>query len=214
MNGSKHKTDADASPFPRRWWQWFFLYPTFGIALVGYLPSLADRVSTAVQQGSLPSLFSGNEDLRQYKIWSRNRACRNAADAEFKAVDVKGYQVGVTPCKETGDLWVRLTALNADDPETATDYVWIDRAEFLGRKTDSSWLLNPVASAFAASPPAPQETAQLPVRLLCQYEQGEFLIRRFVLSNNACADESISNVTGKRIKMTKAPCTPCPAAHG
>lgn len=211
MDKTKRNREADAQPLPKRWWQWFFIYPTFGLALIGYLPSVIERVSTAIQQGSFPSIFStSSEDLRQYKIFSRNRACWSAGDPEFKAVDVKGYQVGVTPCKETGDLWVRLTDLHARDLDSATDYVWIDRAEFLKRKTTSSWLQNPVASAFAASSPAPDETAQLPVRLICQYENGELLIRRFVLSNNACADESISNVTGKRIKMTPAPCTPCP----
>jgi hypothetical protein len=210
MDRSKRKREADPQPFPKQWWQWFFIYPTLGLALIGYLPSVAERVWTAVQQGSFPSLLSGNEDLRQFKIFSRNRACWSALDPEFKAVDVKGYQVGVTPCKETGDLWVRLTDLNAHDPDTATDYVWIDRAEFLRHKTSSTWLLSPVAGAFAAGSAAPREMAQLPVRLLCQYEHGEFLIRRFVLSNNACADESISNVTGKRIKMSPAPCTRCP----
>ncbi len=210
MDGNRRKRETNAPSVPSRWWQWFFLYPTFGVALIGYLPNVVERISTALQQGAFTSFFSGDEDLRQFKLFSRNRACWTAADPEFKAVDVKGYQVGVTPCKETGDLWVRLTDLKDPDPDTATDYIWIDRAEFLKRKTATSWLPSPVATALAASALTPQEVAQLPVRLLCQYANNEFLIRRFVLSNNACADESISNVTGKRVKMTPAPCTPCP----
>src|SRR5215472_12292745 len=97
MDGSRHRRGSDGSPFPRRWWQWFLVYPTVGLALIGYLPTLVERVSAALQQGSLPSLFSGNEDLRQYKIFSRNQACWTAPDPEFKTIEVKGYQVGVTP---------------------------------------------------------------------------------------------------------------------
>jgi hypothetical protein len=112
---SHSAADAEpASPAPRRWWQWFLVYPAVAVALVSAIPTYIELFNSS--KFDVPF---GQSSLakQQNDLWERNLTCSAAPLDPF--VNEYNVEVDAIICK-SGDVLVRVRT-----PNKKTFYRWV-----------------------------------------------------------------------------------------
>ena len=146
-----------------RWWQWFFLYPTFGLALLSAVPEWTDQVRAIVNDlGDRTQ----KEAEQQQRLFARNVEVNSQClREEFIPVTVGDLKVDPVLCRTTGDILVRY-----ETSDGAFRMVWVDIQQHVNRKVASAqW-----GAAFAGVPDgaALARDAQRPARDEVRTAQG------------------------------------------
>ncbi|MCR9157279.1 MAG: hypothetical protein NXH80_08535 [Rhodobacteraceae bacterium] len=88
---------------PSKWWQWFFLYPAFGLALLTAIPDWADRVYAVIQglqRDELDQLKANQE------LYEANPICMQTSFYWVDSVD--GIRVDPIMCEESPAILLRI----------------------------------------------------------------------------------------------------------
>jgi hypothetical protein len=181
------------SDLPKRWWQWLLMYPTLAIALAGAVPQYyqwAEALVTGIPSAEL------NNAKEQAKAWERNVGCLHDID-HIKPSAHTNYSIDMVACP-TGDILLTLTPLqNPDDPVSR----WIVTRAFFTQIAATAQAETQAENSAASS------AAPVPVHIVDIKIQGRTVIRRILMSDNTCVDETIDSYTGRRLSQVPAPCT-------
>jgi len=182
------------SDVPKRWWQWLLMYPTLAIALAGAVPQYVQWTQALLIGVPTRDLDDAKE---QAKAWERNVGCLKEID-HIKPSARTNYSIELVACP-SGDILLTLTPLqNPDDPVSR----WIVTRNFFTQIAQAT--LPTASQAEDAATPA---AATTPVRIIDIKTQGRIVIRRVLLADNTCVDETIDAYTGRRLSQAPAPCT-------
>ena len=174
-----------------KWWQWILMYPAFGVALLGAIPTAVQVYRAFWYDTSYAEVPMA---LRNQKLTEENLPCLQKSGTSLQLADNTMIQAAVC---EKGDIWILSTT-----SDNRAHLSWVARDEVLGKK--ESGLLT---GAAWASPG--QLLAQNDARPLCVFkDRSGKIIRRLVVGQGVCQDQQIDPFTG-RINVVPAPCA-CP----
>ena len=192
-----------------RWWQWFFLYPTFGLALLAAVPEWTDQVRAIVNDlGDRTQ----KEAEHQQRLFTRNVAVNSQClMEEFIPVTVGDLKVDPVLCQATGDILVRY-----ETSDGAFRMVWVDIQQHVNKDVaNASW-----GAAFAAVPDgaapardaeraprkAPRTAQRSGSQVVCIKQEDSRTLLRHVRDGRSCFDERIDTLTGWLKSRTPVPC--------
>ncbi|HEX8622281.1 MAG TPA: hypothetical protein VF718_09940 [Allosphingosinicella sp.] len=191
----KIRDEDEERPARRSFWQWFLLYPTFGVAVVSAAPGLADKaLATYHQTGT--ATYSGA--VKQFEMWTKNAECTKGPVAWYDSP--RKVKLDATLC-DSGDLFVR-----AVTPDNRTVYHWVPLEEMIAPPEAAGGLI----PAAHAAPAAPVRLAMLQSgEVICQRQvNGNTLVRR-IRTPQGCYDEFVNMYTGQVVERRPAACAPC-----
>jgi hypothetical protein len=186
---------------PKRWWQWFLVYPGLAVAIVGAVPTYIE----AFRSYSIGVPFGRSFDAQeQNRLWQENFEC--SQQASFATIiNKKKVEIGSTVC-ESGDVLLRGKRAEWDRPQLR----WVSWNEVApndkGEKKTNA-LIDFIGQAYASDTNG-IVVAQAPTLVLCQrwVAQGQLLQR--IRTPTGCFDQKINTFNGWVISSKPAPCTP------
>ena len=208
-------------PKAAAWWQWFFLFPTFGVALLTALPSWVDS-ARAIFVGAAGQSYQ--ELLDRSKLFARNLDC-TGAPYEWNGSG-KNRMIDATLCP-SGDLFIRVLIPDENSPlaQIVNGMKFSEKSEFVSidkivqSASRFSGLSNVFGMAAYASDarqggPALHRATQGPllrvqdafVLVICQKQVNERTLLRHIKANNQCFDETIDTFTGETVSRVPAEC--------
>jgi len=192
MTVADTKPSSNSSPHgPQKWWQWWVMYPSLGIAILGAIPTVVQGVraiSAGASYGNVPFVDRNND------LFAKNFDClkRSGSSVELR----NNTKIEAVVC-DSGDIWVRVTTADSQ-----SGISWIALADVVPKKTSGIF----GNEAFAASLPMLAQAGAPP---LCVFKDSSGkIVRRVVVSPGKCQDEQIDPNTG-RITVVPAECS-CP----
>ena len=194
--GAVPPRSARAEPqAPRRWWQWFLMYPTLVVVLV---PAIFQFVQWATAIGYGLSPFGDTKEaLGQLHAWERNAGCLKGGDIDsLETRSPIDYQIHLLPCP-SGDILLTLVPLRIPDRQVNR---WVITRDLFASPSAGSLVGSALAQATATQPQ--------PVRVIGVRQQGTTIIKRTQLSNGNCIDQTIDGLTGRQLSQAAAPCVP------
>jgi hypothetical protein len=194
---------SSGSGTPKRWWQWFLIYPALGISLLTAAPTWYDKIGARLQDVKGNSLAAAQQ---QNMLWRRNLDCTAAPKAWVN--NPSNVKIDATIC-DSGDIFVR-----AVTPDNGEHFKWLAVNEILQQEPVGGSSIIPGASAAtlrAIAVPA-AFSAMMPraqaVTVLCQKFIDDRHILRRVQTPEGCFDEVIDTYNGAVVKRAPAPCVP------
>ena len=182
---------------PRKWWQWFLMYPALIVALLGAGPqfySWGKGLVAGLPFGVVISQDSGRL-LARNKAYDRNHDCLIGSEIQqVKPKTKTNYSIELITCP-SGDILITLTSIQNQSLQKSD---WIFTSDLFQHASLFS------TSAFAqgaGTPPGPT-----PVEILDAKTTGSVLTKRVKLSNNTCVDEMVDTFTGRLLSRRPAPC--------
>jgi len=201
---------------PQKWWQWFIVYPSIGVALISSLPNVYDKVGAAyanlIRKPGQQAISSIGEAEDQKKMWLENKDCNTLQHAWVPTQNL--LKVDTTICPRTGDVLVQaLTQSNQQFQRWVSSAQQVIKLESPSKQTDVFNAAGIFSTANAATRTAIGLYRQniTPVQyqqILCQ-RQIDFrtLLRRFG-TPQGCFDVIIDMYTGQVYRQVPAPCVP------
>ncbi|MCK0169099.1 hypothetical protein MWU52_16205 [Jannaschia sp. S6380] len=201
----QHPETAKPAPNGTRWWQWFFLYPAFGVALLSAVPNWTDRIREIYYDISNTSYDEARE-LQAFM--QRNWQCTQSPHVWIETADQTS--VDGTICPRTGDVFLRIMS--------SDDRVFLKGISIAGlvQQDEERSNLSLVGAAHAAtspervSPSVDSMPQVIPVQQLavtiCQKWIDDRMFRKRVQVGGQCFDEVFDSFTGARVSQTPAPC--------
>jgi hypothetical protein len=190
-----NRDEGAERPARKSFWQWFLLYPTFGVAVVTAAPGLADKALATYHQTGTET-YSGA--VKQFEMWTKNAECTKGPVAWYDSP--RKVKLDATLC-DSGDLFVR-----AVTPDNRTVYHWVPLDEVIAPPESPGGLI----PAAHAAPPPPVRLAMLQSgQVICQQQvNGNTLMRR-IRTPQGCFDEFVNMYTGQVTERRPAVCAPC-----
>ncbi|SMX32933.1 hypothetical protein [Actibacterium lipolyticum] len=208
-----------AEPAPRKWWQWFFIYPTLAITLFTAVPEWA----TSVQEFILGLRETSLEEAQRLDGLIRKNV--NCIAAPYDWVAVSEVHVDGTICP-SGDVFIRVrmpgptgTTISPDSDLTFAEhieFVEIDRLIEKYKEVQSRDLglmaHAAVTGMTAPRPIGPQSTpdvelAQGQVAFVeCQEFVGDRTLVRHIRVGGQCYKETVDTYTGSVTERMPIPC--------
>lgn len=207
---AKPEAVAAAAPAQNaRWWQWFFLYPTFGIALLSALPTWTANIKTVVSEVFQTGDVESTELVR---FMEKNPECVSMPVSWIEAEN--RTKVDGIICDKTGDVWLRI-----QDATGKSAYKGIDVEELIRTRFSSA---DPFGfSAHASTTAFPdhknQQTkfkrdknaqlaqTQLAI-VICQKFTNNVTLLRHLKVGDACYDELVDTRTGVVVSNNAVAC--------
>jgi hypothetical protein len=140
----------------------------------------------------------------QEKLWEKNFICSQKVDDKSnKYAEIEGTpSVTVWAGCPSGDVLVSVTT----DGDPSPDYSWWIPYGDDKKTTNLFDIIVPKAHAID-SPWLKDLVAATIKKVLCQKKiSNGFIVRRIMLSNNKCYDETLNPRTGKIVSRAPAPC--------
>ncbi len=187
-------------PTPKAWWQWFLLYPTLLVSVIGAIPTATELIRS--MRAGVP-FGQSSIALQQDDLWAKNMNCTSAPfDGLINDLNV---QVDATICK-SGDVLVRYKA-----PREKQAYRWVPVEKFEQRSAQVFL----ISSAYAESLSDHDEDT-----LVCQWspEPGWVYRKLKLLEKESqidpikkkCVLEKIRTYTGEVVSRNQVGCEfPC-----
>ena len=189
------------------WWQWFFLYPAFGVALISAVPDWADKLGELVASVTSPDHVKATELVR---FMNKNPTCVASPITWVEVADQT--KVDGTICDTTGDVWLRVQS-----KESAV-YKGIDISELIRTNADAAGVFS-VSAAYASATSDHDELeshsknmsqqgveiAQLAI-VECQKFSGNKIFR-FLRKGNRCFEETVDSNNGFVISKREVDCS-------
>lgn len=190
----KQPKATDETHSPKKWWQWFFLYPAFGVAFISAIPTFVEAYRSI--QYNVPWGNSSSAKL-QDDMWQKNLACTSAPIDPLSTAN--NVQVDATICK-SGDVLVKIFS-----PDGNKFYSWVSINSVMTTKSSG---LNIISQAYAGEV---RETIHLALsgNVICQrFLNPGRLLRRISVPGQGCFDEVVNTYTGYVESSSRAPCNP------
>lgn len=110
---------------PKRWWQWFLLYPTLAVSLLGYSPTVLDFANSLIR--GIP--YAGYKDsLLNEKMFQKNLDC--LADKKIPVLRSKtpnGSTIDLRVCR-SGDVLIKFNA--GEGTSFTSGFRWVEMDAF------------------------------------------------------------------------------------
>jgi hypothetical protein len=203
------KTAAADSDHPKKWWQWFLLYPVFATSVIASIPTYINLIKSDDSQAKTHSAQSASTENNQQekklakmeaqnKLWKANLQCSSAP--ESPVTTEKNYKVDATICNSTGDILVKVYP-----PKGEAYYRWVALDDIIGDATMQS---SGTASWFISSAYAADMQLALNGTVICQrYVTQNQLLRRIQVAGQGCFDEVVDTYTGAVVSTTPSNCS-------
>jgi hypothetical protein len=177
----------------RGWKQWFLVYPSFAIAVVGAVPQYINVVKGAFMGVDSSAVAYAEE---QRRLFIRNIDCNLSLETVTTQTN-SNIAVGACP---TGDIQV-----NIQYPNGERVVQWFAFEKFTPHQASlwSSFIGKAMASDL---PMTGMRLAQQNIQVICQREFGKGKLLRRVEIENQCFDQVINIYTGAVEKQTPASC--------
>lgn len=206
MNTKSNKEDASPpssepkQESPKRWWQWFLVYPGLAIAIVGAIPTYIEAFKSYSLGVSFGRSFDAQE---QNRLWQENFEC--AQKATFSTtINKKKVEIGSMVC-ESGDVLLRGKRPEWDRHQLR----WVSWNEVVPNETNKEHaLLDFFGSAYASGDYDPIVLAQAPTSVLCQRWVGPGQLMQRIGTPMGCFDQVINTYNGWVLFSRPAPCVP------
>lgn len=192
-NLSRSVSSKSESEAPKKWWQWFFLYPTLLVSVLAAVPTFLETYNS--YKLGVPAGTS-REAEQQTALWQRNFEC--SKNTQFQTIKTPlNVEVGSIVC-DTGDV-----LLTSRPPAEQARYRWVSWRD-IGPMTPSPMALFSVAQANAETNP---HTVPVQSVAMCQRWLGNGLLLRRVRMSNGCMEEIINTYNGSVVKRYSVPCS-------
>jgi hypothetical protein len=186
-------SDALSKPSNTHWKQWFLLYPSFAIAIVGAVPQYIDVVKGILMDVDTSAVADAEE---QQRLFIRNIDCRLSLEAVTTQTN-SNVAVGACP---TGDIQVDIQYPDGDRVVR-----WFAFEKFT--PLQASLLSSFIKTAMADEPTnVNMKLAQQNIQVICQQTLDNGKILRRVSIANQCFDQVINIYTGAVEQQTPASC--------
>lgn len=199
---NQHPPGSDQKPEPpRRWWQWFLVYPGLAVAFIGAVPTYIE----AFKSYNLGVPFGRSFDAQtQNRLWQENFEC--AKKASFTTtINKKMVEIGSAVC-ESGDVLLRGKRPEWDRPQLRW-VSWDEVAPNEKAEKKAHVLLEVFGPAYAGETDG-VVMAQAPTSVLCQRWVGPGQLLQRIGTPVGCFDQIINTYNGWVISSRPAPCTP------
>jgi hypothetical protein len=195
---------VEKEAIPRKWWQWILIYPAFGTAIIGAVPTVLELHRSIINDVS----FGHSADaIAQADLWRKNFEC---AKTEFQSIiNSHNIEVGSAVCR-SGDILLRSKDPNAQEYQ----YRWVSWSEIgdmsgKGRSTKSVGAGIISAAMAGETKTKPLQIAEEKPPLICQKWIGNNLLLRRYSTRNGCVDEVIKTANGRVVERKAARCDRC-----
>lgn len=185
-------------PKPKNWWQWFLLYPTLGISLLGMIPGSAELYRVFKTGGNVP-IHQTKFAMEQKSAWERNADCLVNSEMH-EVVNPSNIKIGVRICPFTGD--VQIQGYVPGNPHAV--YRWVPLSKLINVNQDTGVVSFSLFPKAVAAEMLEHQTGEV----LCQrwLGNGILLQRIYWPPNDSCYDNVINTYTGNLIRSDPAPC--------
>lgn len=172
----------------KSWKQWFLIYPSFAIAVIGAVPQYV-KVFQGMQLGVASDEVSYVK--RQHELFVRNINCHPSLESVTTATN-SIVSVGACP---SGDIQV-----NIERPDSNMPIVRWFGFEQLNEEVASVWrLLVPASMASERTKKSTQAfvAATTTITVICQKMLRSGKLIRTIKKDNKCFQQTINTYTGK-----------------
>mgnify|MGYP003625765735 CR=1 FL=1 len=183
---------------PKKWWQWFLLYPAFAIALIGAIPTYMELLSSYQKDVEFGNSKKAAMNLI---MWRKNLSC--TAQPMDPYTTTSFIKVDAAIC-ESGDVFVRITT-----PRNENFFEWVslDNVSKPHALNSAKVSFNLFKQAYASQNAVNDVLQYNGPQVLCQkWLNQNLLMRRVHYQGRGCFDETINTYSGKIIKSVPAPC--------
>jgi hypothetical protein len=183
---------------PKRWWQWFLMYPTVAVAMLGLVPG-STELYRIIQTGGEVPMFQTKDAVTQMNLWQKNAQC--VEDVDSVEVNATGAVIVGAKICQSGDILISGRVLGG-----LPAFRWIPVHMILGRDVASTNFF-PQAHAETSAINFTDSQSQ-PGQIICQrwVGNGMLLQRVYWGPTNSCYDNLINTFTGMMVSSTPAPC--------
>lgn len=183
---------ADPSENPKKWWQWFLVYPLFATSLIAAIPTYIETIKAK----SIHVAFGQSKIAKEADdLWRTNLECTSAPFDPF--VNAHNVKVDATICK-SGDVFVKVFS-----PDGKKSFEWVAVNNVIKEDVNAGL----ISAAYASSTPQPILVA-LNGDVICQrYLEPGRVLRRTSVNGRECFDEIINTYTGRVESTSPAPCS-------
>lgn len=183
---------ANPSEHPRKWWQWFLVYPVLASSLIAAIPTYLETIRAKNYDVAFGQSKIAEE---QDDLWRTNLECTSAPLDLF--VNANNVKVDATICK-SGDVLVKVFS-----PDGKTSYKWVAVNNVIKEEVNAGL----ISAAYASSTPQPILVA-LNGDVICQrYLEPGRVLRRTSVNGRGCFDEIVNTYTGRVESTSPAPCS-------
>ncbi|PKH88641.1 hypothetical protein [Colwellia sp. Bg11-28] len=194
--GSTHP-DTVESP-PKKWWQWFLLYPTILVALVGAVPTYMELWNSKQKSVDFGDSKKAEVNL---EMWKKNLVC--TARPMDPYITSSYVEVDANIC-ESGDVFIRIRT-----PKNRVRFEWVAVEKIVDSQETIVTMLNfNILNKAIASDIESYETLEFnSPRILCQkWINQNLILRRVEYPGKRCFDETINAYNGTIVNSVAAPC--------
>lgn len=191
-------TDQNTTAQPKKWWQWFLIYPVLVTSLIAAIPTYVEAFKSTEYGVKFGQSSNAKE---QDNLWKINLSC-TAAPLD-PLVTIHNIKVDATICK-SGDVFVRIFS-----PTGEPFYKWVAVNAVINEKVTVG-LGGIISGAYASTnqDPKPMLVA-LNSTVICQKYLGPGkVLRRVSISGRGCFDEIINTYTGAVQSRIPTACNP------
>ena len=191
---------------PRNWYQWLLVYPTFGLAVLGAIPTIIDATKALIYD-----VERGTTKLAevQHSLFEKNLNCMK--DKGFNTVvNQQNVEIATKVC-DSGDVLLHGKRSNWSKGKLK----WIAWGEIAPITTSTAslpldfFISNAHASGinFREVDSADLSNSLYPGQVLCQKWVGNGLLMQVVFTgNNSCIDQVVNTYNGLIIKRVNSTC--------
>ncbi len=190
---SQEVQNSDATVIPRKWWQWFLLYPALLISVFASIPTYIE----AFQSAKIGVDFGESTNAqKQADLWKKNLSCLDAPLDPLTTPN--NTKVDATICK-TGDVLVKIFTVSKGE-----FYQWVGVDDVVAETSFNTGL---ISSAYAEDYSGSRINLDSDGGVLCQkYQDSGRLLRRVSVPGKGCFDEIVNTYTGRVESKRPASC--------
>jgi hypothetical protein len=201
-NQNQPATASESKPeSPRRWWQWFLVYPGLVVAILGAVPTYMEAFNSYTLDVPFGRSFDARE---QNRLWQENFECSQKANFAT-TINKKKVEIGSVVC-ESGDVLLRGRRPEWDRPQLR--WVSWDEVAPSNKSNKSASVLFEIFAQAYASEAERTLLAQNPSSVLCQRWIGPGQLLQRIGTPAGCFDQIINTYNGWVVGSRPAPCNP------
>ena len=177
---------------PKKWWQWFLVYPTLLISLMGALPEASRIIETGAAWGETV------QAQEQHEMWKSNFNCTKTV-TPVTIHNVHNIVVSSLVCP-SGDILI--TGQRPEDKDPT--FMWVSLDNVLAGDTSSMLDIFPKAYAYTGT------NYQSPYRIICQRWVSRSVMYTRIHTGGMCYDQYFDTylnvVTSSNTVNCNSPC--------
>ena len=188
MENNLDKADINSKSQLKTWKQWFLIYPTFAIAVLGAIPQYINVI-----QGLAIGVETSQVSyaVNQNKLWKKNQNC-NLSLITIKTIENSRLSIGACP---TGDIQVNIIF-----PDDSRVVRWLGFDELKNVSSIDNGIFEGLGISTAVAEkiePLKIQLARSDSEVMCQKFLSNGKLVRIIRDGEKCYKETINTYTGK-----------------